>query len=120
MRQIIKTIIRAHGVQKEIYEEAQQKNIELKDYTCPNVLRIHKIAEEYAKKGYFIFLCGNTSRKFRNNKLLWRKCVCNRKENDTFKALEKLEKTGIKKILVISQTTYSLEKFLYYRRNNKK
>ena len=33
------------------------------------------------------------------------------KENDTFKALEKLEKTGIKKILVISQTTYSLEKF---------
>ena len=53
------TIIRAHGVPKEIYEKAQQKNIELKDYTCPNVLKIHKIAEEYAKKGYFIFLCGS-------------------------------------------------------------
>ena len=33
------------------------------------------------------------------------------KEDDTIKALETLEKSGIKKLLVISQTTYSLEKF---------
>lgn len=33
------------------------------------------------------------------------------KEDDTFKALERLEKSGAKKLLVISQTTYSLEKF---------
>ena len=33
------------------------------------------------------------------------------KEDDTFKALERLEKSGTKKLLVISQTTYSLEKF---------
>ena len=33
------------------------------------------------------------------------------KEDDTFKALDKLEKSGIKKLLVVSQTTYSLEKF---------
>ena len=110
-------IIRAHGVQKEIYEEAQQKNIELKDYTCPNVLRIHKIAEEYAKKGYFIFLCG--SKKHPENIGTISHCTENsyiiEKENDTFKALEKLEKSGIKKLLVISQTTYSLEKFYIIR-----
>lgn len=107
------TIIRAHGVPKEIYEEAQQKDIELKDYTCPNVLKIHKIAEEYAKKGYFIFLCG--SKKHPENLGTISHCPQNsyiiEKEDDTFKALERLEKSGIKKLLVISQTTYSLEKF---------
>lgn len=107
------TIIRAHGVPKEIYEEAKQKNIELKDYTCPNVLKIHKIAEEYSKKGYFVFLCG--SPKHPENIGTISHCNENsyiiEKEDDTFKALEKLEKSGIKKLLVISQTTYSLEKF---------
>lgn len=111
------TIIRAHGVPKEIYEEAQQKNIELKDYTCPNVLRIHKIAEEYAEKGYFIFLCG--SKKHPENLGTISHCSENsyiiEKEDDTFKALEKLEKSGINKLLVISQTTFSLEKFYIIR-----
>ena len=108
-----KTIIRAHGVPKEIYEKAKRKNIELKDYTCPNVLKIHKIAEEYAEKGYFIFLCG--SKKHPEN--IGTISYCNKnlyiieKEDDTFKALERLEKSGAKKLLVISQTTYSLEKF---------
>ena len=107
------TIIRAHGVPKEIYEKAKQKNIELKDYTCPNVLKIHKIAEEYSQKGYFIFLCGSP----KHPENIGTISHCNKnsyiieKEDDTFKALEKLEKSGIKKLLVISQTTYSLEKF---------
>ena len=46
-----KTIIRAHGVTKETYNKAQEKNIELKDLTCPKVLKIHDLAEEYSKKG---------------------------------------------------------------------
>ena len=45
-----KTIIRAHGIPKQIYEEAKRRQIELKDYTCPKVLNIHQIAEEYANK----------------------------------------------------------------------
>ena len=56
-----KLIIRAHGVPKEIYEFANNNGIELKDYTCPFVLKIHKLVEEYAKKGYYILLCGNES-----------------------------------------------------------
>ena len=107
------TIIRAHGVSEEIYKEAEKRNIELKDYTCSNVLKIHKIAEEYSKKGYYVFLCG--SKKHPEN--IGTKSYCKEnsyiieKEDDTLKALEKLEKTGIKKLLLISQTTYSLEKF---------
>lgn len=107
-----KTILRAHGVAKEVYGEAE-KEIELQDYTCPNVLKIHKIVEKYSKNGYYIFLCG--SKKHPENIGTLSYCKENsyviEKEDDTMKALEKLEKTGIKKLLIISQTTYSLEKF---------
>ena len=54
-----KTIIRAHGVPKEVHEYAKQNDIHLIDYTCPNVLKIHDIAYEYSQKGYYICLCGS-------------------------------------------------------------
>ena len=44
------TIIRAHGISKNVYECAKKMNIKLEDYTCPNVIKIHEIAEEYARK----------------------------------------------------------------------
>ena len=108
-----RTIIRAHGIPKQIYEEAKEKDIELIDYTCPKVLKIHEIAEEYAKKGYYIFLLGNK----KHPEIIGTLSYCGdhkfviEKEDDTIKALETFEKTGIQKLLVISQTTYSLEKF---------
>ena len=109
----VKTIIRAHGVPKQIYEEAEEKQIELIDYTCPKVLNIHQIVEEYANKGYYIFLLGNK----KHPEIIGTLSYCGEnkfiieKEDDTMKALETFEKSGMKKILVISQTTYSLEKF---------
>ncbi len=108
-----KTIIRAHGIPKQIYEEAKEKKIELIDYTCPKVLKIHEIAKEYVDKGYYIFLLGNK----KHPEIIGTLSYCGEnkfvieKEDDTLKALEALEKSEIKKILVISQTTYSLEKF---------
>ena len=108
-----KTIIRAHGVPKQIYEEAEEKQIELIDYTCPKVLNIHQIVEEYANKGYYIFLLGNK----KHPEIIGTLSYCGEnkfiieKEDDTMKALETFENSGMKKILVISQTTYSLEKF---------
>lgn len=108
-----KTIIRAHGVTKEIYDIAKNKGIELKDYTCPKVLKIHKIAEEYSDKGYYIFLCG--SKKHPENIGTLSYCGNNvfmiEKEEDTIKALEQFEKSKVSKLLLISQTTYSLKKF---------
>lgn len=108
-----KTIIRAHGIPKQIYEKAKEKQIKLIDYTCPKVLKTHEIAEEYANKGYYIFLLGNR----KHPEIIGTLSYCGEnkfvieKEYDTIKALEALEKSEIKKLLVISQTTYSLEKF---------
>lgn len=108
-----KTIIRAHGVKKEIYDEAKRRAIELRDYTCPNVLKIHKIAEQYAKNGYYIFLCGSKNHPENIGTISY--CGKNvyviEKEDDTLEALKQLKKSEINKLLVISQTTYSLEKF---------
>ena len=108
-----KTIIRAHGVEKNIYEKANELNIELVDYTCPNVIKIHKIADEYSKNGYYIFLCG--SKKHPENIGTISHCGNNysviEKEDDVFKALDRFKKSKFKKLLLISQTTYSLEKF---------
>ena len=55
-----KVIIRAHGIPKEVYEEAKKRSIQVVDYTCPHVLKIHEIAQKYSNDGYFIFLtCSN-------------------------------------------------------------
>lgn len=107
------TIIRSHGVPKEIYKEAKQNDIEIKDYTCPNVLKLHKITEEFTKKGYYIFLCGIKTHPENIGTISY----CNNnsyiieKKEETYLALDKLEKSGIKKLLLISQTTYSIEEF---------
>ena len=109
----LKVILRAHGVEKNIYEKAKINNIELVDYTCPNVLKIHKIAEEYANKGYYIILTGAE----KHPEVIGIKSYCGKnfslieKEDDVHKAIEKFENSQIKKLLIISQTTYSVAKF---------
>lgn len=108
-----KVIFRAHGVEKNIYENAKNNNLELVDYTCPNVLKIHKIAEEYEKNGYYIILTGAE----KHPEVIGIKSYCGKnfslieKEEDVNKTIENFEKSQIKKLLIISQTTYSVAKF---------
>ena len=107
------TIIRAHGIKKEIYKLAKNVKLNLKDFTCPNVLRIHKIAEEHAKRGYYIFLVGSKNHPENIGTLSF--CGDNvaviETEEDVFLAIDGLRKSAIRKLLVILQTTYSVERF---------
>ena len=107
------TIIRAHGVKKEIYNVAKKNNIEIKDYTCPNVLKVHKIAEKYSKNGYYIFLCGSKEHPENIGTISYcgKNSTIIETENEVYKALEKFKQSNSKKLLLISQTTYSVEKF---------
>lgn len=108
-----KVLIRAHGIAKEVYDLAEEKQITIQDYTCPNVLKIHKIAEEFNKKGYFIFLLG--SKKHPENIGTISYCgedsYIIENESEVIKALQVFEKTKKNKLALLSQTTYSLEKF---------
>ena len=105
------TIIRAHGVPKEVYEEAKNKNINLIDLTCPSVLKIQKLAEEYSKKGYFIIIVGKDN----HPEVIG---IKSRAGND-YKIIDnKSEISEIlniinskKRALIISQTTHSSKKF---------
>lgn len=108
-----KTIIRAHGVAKEVYKKAEEKGIELIDLTCPKVLAIHKIAEEYQKKGYFIILIGVEN----HPEVIGTISFCGEDkylltdEANTQEAIKKVEESHANKVLIIAQTTFSLKKF---------
>ncbi len=101
------TIIGAHGVTKDIYDKADKMNLDILDLTCPNVLKIHKLVNEYSKKGYFIVIVGKNN----HSEVLETKSIAgNECENIENKSqIDKLLKTinNKKKILLLSQTTQS-------------
>ena len=108
-----KVIIRAHGIAKEIYEIAKQKQIELIDLTCPKVLKIHEIIDEYSKNGYYTILIGikehpevigSISFAGKNSSLITEK-------EEIEQVIKEIEKLQIKNILIVAQTTFNLKKF---------
>lgn len=52
-------LIRAHGVGKDVYEQAAKRGISVVDATCPSVKAIQKKAYDYWLKGYKIVLVGD-------------------------------------------------------------
>ena len=107
------TIVRAHGIKKELYKEAENLGIKLIDLTCPNVLKIHKIVENYNSQKYFTFLIGSKTHpetigtaSFYNNEGFVIGDV-----EDIEDGIKILEKSLLKKVLIVVQTTYSLQKF---------
>ena len=108
-----KTIIRAHGVGKSTYDEAQSNNIELIDLTCPNVIKIHKIVSDYERRGYYIYVIGNKTHPETLGTVGF--CGSNffiiEQEEDIIEAKKALEQTNKKDVLVVVQTTFSTEKF---------
>lgn len=108
-----KAIIRAHGIQKETYEKAEQLNIKLIDLTCPKVLKIHNQVEEYSKQGYYIILIGveghpeaigTISFCGKNSYLLTN-------EDKIPEMIKNIGNSKVKKIIIVAQTTYNLNKF---------
>lgn len=106
-------IIRAHGVPNNIYDKAKKQGLEIKDFTCPKVMQVHKIAEEYAQNGYFILLCGKRNHPENIGTISY--CGSNyyiiEDENDIEKSIDALKTSKLKKVLIIAQTTYNVRKF---------
>lgn len=106
-------IIRSHGVPEKIYTKAKELNLKVVDLTCPNVLKIHNIVKEYSTKEYYVFIIGQkehaetigTVSYCKNNSTILEK------EEDVITAVSNFKKSNLEKILVVSQTTFSLEKF---------
>ncbi len=108
-----KLIIRAHGISKDIYEKLAQKGIEIKDLTCPNVLKTHIIAENYSQKNYFIILIGikEHPEAIGTMSFCGKQSFLIQEKEDIPKCLEKIKETEAKHILIMAQTTYNVKKF---------
>ncbi|MEK9680679.1 MAG: 4-hydroxy-3-methylbut-2-enyl diphosphate reductase [Pelagibacteraceae bacterium] len=52
-------IFSAHGVAKQVYQDADLKNLQFIDATCPLVSKVHREAEQLNKQGYQIILVGH-------------------------------------------------------------
>ncbi len=51
-------VIRSHGVDPSIIEEAERKGLKVVDATCPFVSAAHKCAKELAEQGMTVFIVG--------------------------------------------------------------
>lgn len=106
-------IIRSHGVPKEVYERAEELDLKVIDLTCPNVLKIHNIVKEYSSKDYYIFIIGQKD----HAETIGTVSYCRKnstileKQEDVEKAIKNFKESNLKKLLIVSQTTFSVEKF---------
>lgn len=108
-----KVIFRAHGAEKETYEFAQKNGIEIVDLTCPKVLAIHKIVEKYVDEDYYIILVGQR----KHPEVIATESFCGEEYkiieeiDEIDSAIEDFLQSKKKNLLVLAQTTYSLDKF---------
>ncbi|CAH2213719.1 4-hydroxy-3-methylbut-2-enyl diphosphate reductase [Tepidibacter aestuarii] len=103
-----KVIIRSHGVSKNIYKDAVDKNLKIIDATCPFVKKIQDIANEYYNKDYKIIIVGDKS----HPEVVGINGWCNN-EAIIIKNIEDLSEIprNYKKYCVVAQTTINLNMY---------
>lgn len=117
-----KTIIRAHGIAKEVYTQADKMGIDLIDLTCPKVLKIHKIVSEYNEKEYYIFLVGSK----KHPEIIGTASFCGddvsiiENTDDINISIDNFKRSNRKKLAIVVQTTFSLQKFIEITESIKK
>ena len=89
--------------------------------TCPKVIKIHEIAEEYANKGYFIILTGTAKHPENIGTISFcgENHIIIEKPEEIDMVAQKIKDLKLEKVLLISQTTYSVEKFDIIKENLK-
>jgi 4-hydroxy-3-methylbut-2-enyl diphosphate reductase len=100
-------IIRSHGVGKNIYLEAKNKNITVIDTTCPFVTKIHNLAKDFSDKGYRIIVIGDKN----HPEVIGINGWCN-EDAIILKTLEEVENLHLSndsKYCVVAQTTINLD-----------
>ncbi|MCF7873347.1 MAG: 4-hydroxy-3-methylbut-2-enyl diphosphate reductase [Candidatus Omnitrophica bacterium] len=100
-------LIRAHGAPKSTYRKAKKLGYKIIDATCPMVKEIHQIAKQYQNKGYKIIIIGDK----KHDEVQGIVGQLD-KEPLVFNPKVKIEKKmlkGLKKAVVISQSTQNID-----------
>lgn len=107
-------IFRAHGVTKNVYQLAKEKNLTVYDYSCVRVIKLHEDVENMNNNGYYIFLFGDNN----HPEVIGTKSFANSEEITVLKdlkevdsAINNLKKSNLNKLYICAQTTFSLKKF---------
>jgi 4-hydroxy-3-methylbut-2-enyl diphosphate reductase len=53
------TVFSAHGVSRAVVKDAQGRNLDILDATCPLVAKVHSQGQRYSKSGYAVILIGH-------------------------------------------------------------
>lgn len=107
-----KVIFRAHGEPEKIYKRAEEKGLEIIDLTCGRVKLIHNKVQKEKDKS-FIIIVG----KAKHPEVIGIKGFAGENsyiienEDDILDAYMEYEKTKIGRVFVVSQTTFSSDKF---------
>lgn len=105
-------IVRAHGVEEDVYDAIRNCGHTLVDATCPFVLKIHNIVRKASADGFYIVIVGDANHP---EVLGIKSCV----KNNVTVVADKQEainfisnnSNNIKKLCVVAQTTYNFNKF---------
>ncbi len=100
-------IIRSHGVSEKVYKDANEKQINVVDTTCPYVKKIHRIVKTYHDKGYEIIVIGDSKHPEVIGINGW--CGDCAKIIKTLDDLDVIKFDNSKKHVVVAQTTINLE-----------
>ena len=99
-------IIRSHGVSSKVYEDAENKKIEIVDCTCPFVKKVHQIVQKYSDLNYKIIILGDENHPEVKGIIGW----C--KDAKVINTIEEAKKLKEDKYCVVAQTT--LNQSLWY------
>ena len=100
-------IIRSHGVGPKVYEEAESRGLELVDATCPHVKKAQLSAKLLSEEGYTVVIVGEKDHPEVKSIFEWTEQNAYIIETEAeVDALPSIGKLGI-----VSQTTFSGEKF---------
>ncbi len=105
-----KIIIRSHGISKAEQDKMKESGFEILDATCPFVLKIHRLAEEYSKNGYTVVVAGNPDHPEVKGILGWVENM----SAYTVQTPEDVNNLPIKqgeKVCFVAQTTFNYNKF---------
>ena len=105
-------VVRTHGVEKSVVDDIENKNIDYVDATCPFVKKIHRIVKKF-DSSVPVLVAGDVN----HPEVIGIRSYCNGK-SFVFKNDEELQKIlqnnyndKNKKIICVSQTTFSLEEW---------
>ena len=97
-------------MERKIYDEIKALGFEIVDATCPFVLKIHRLVEQYSREGYHIIIIGNETHPEVEGIKGWSDPA----ETSVIGTCEEAEKFTLsseKKVCIVSQTTFNYNKF---------